>query len=138
MRGAGLAILGTSLHAVAQTARAMPRIGYLTPGTNPREAAFWEGMRELGYVDGKTIVVDRRSGDGDFSRLPVLAAEIVKNRPDVFVAVVSASAIAAKQATSTHTDRDAGPDSRRTRYTIRQASSKASRGARGCSFDRSP
>ena len=37
----------------------------------------------LGYVDGKTIVVDRRSANGDFARLPALAAEIVKNRPNV-------------------------------------------------------
>jgi len=101
VHGAGLAILAASPRAHAQRAGAMPRIGYLTPGPNPREAAFWQGMRDLGYVDGKTIVVDRRSADGDFARLPALAADIVKNRPDVIVAIVSASAIAAQQATST-------------------------------------
>ena len=79
----------------------MPRIGFLTPGPNPREPAFWQGMRDLGYVDGKNIVVDRRSAEGDFARLPALAAEIVKDRPDVIVAIVSAASIAAKQATST-------------------------------------
>jgi len=79
----------------------MPRIGFLTPGANPREPAFWQGMRDLGYVEGKTIVVDRRSAEGDFARLPVLALEIVKNRPDVIVAIASASAMAAKQATAT-------------------------------------
>jgi len=56
---------------------------------------------DLGYVDGKTIVVDRRSAEGDFARLPALAAEIVKNRPDVIVAITSASTIAAKEAMST-------------------------------------
>jgi len=101
VRGAGLAILGAALHARAQRSTALPRIGYLTPGANPREQAFWLGMRDLGYVEGKNIVVDRRSADGDFARLPGLAADIVKGRPDVFVAVVSASALAAKQATST-------------------------------------
>jgi putative ABC transport system substrate-binding protein len=79
----------------------MPRIGLLTPGPNPREPAFLEAMRDLGYVDGKNIVVDRRSAEGDFARLPALAAEIVKNRPDVIVALVSAPALAAKHATST-------------------------------------
>jgi putative ABC transport system substrate-binding protein len=58
-------------------------------------------MRELGYVDGKNIVVDRRSAEGDFARLPALAAEIVKNRPDVIVAILSAAAVAAKLATAT-------------------------------------
>ncbi len=99
--GAGLAILGVSLGSSAQRTGTMPRIGFLTPGPNPREPAFWQGMRDLGYIDGKTIVVDRRSAEGDFARLPALAAEIVKNRPDVIVAIASASAIAAKEATST-------------------------------------
>jgi ABC-type uncharacterized transport system substrate-binding protein len=97
----GLAILGVSLGSSAQRTGAMPRIGFLTPGPNPREPAFWQGMRDLGYVDGKTIVVDRRSAEGDFARLPGLAAEIVKNRPDVIVAIASAAANAAKEATST-------------------------------------
>lgn len=94
-----LAAVPLRLH--AQRAVTMPRVGFLTPGPNPREPAFWQGMRELGYVDGKTMVVDRRSAEGDFGRLPALAVEIVKNRPDVIVAIASASTIAAKQATST-------------------------------------
>jgi putative ABC transport system substrate-binding protein len=101
MHAGTLALLGVSLPAPAQRAGTMPRIALLTPGPNSREAAFWEGMRDLGYVDGKNIVVDRRSAEGDFARLPALAAEIVKNRPDVIVAIVSAPALAAKQATST-------------------------------------
>src|SRR5512139_2098298 len=88
-----LALLGVPLHAAAQRAGRVPRIGFLTPGPNPREPAFWDGMRQLGYVDGKTIVVDRRSAEGDFARLPALAGEIVSNRPDVIVAIVSAAAI---------------------------------------------
>ncbi len=101
VRGAGMVLLGASLRARAQRAGPLPRIGYLTPGPNPREPAFWQAMHDLGYVEGKTIVVDRRSADGDFSRLPALALEIVKGKPDVIVAIVSASAIAVKQATST-------------------------------------
>jgi putative ABC transport system substrate-binding protein len=101
VRGVGFAILGFSLGASAQRAVAMPRIGFLTPGPNPREPVFWESMRGLGYVDGKTIIVDRRSAEGNFARLPALAAEIVRNQPDVIVAVASASTAAAKNATST-------------------------------------
>jgi putative ABC transport system substrate-binding protein len=100
VRGAGLAILCVSFGSSAQRG-AMPRIGFLTPGPNPREPAFWEGMRQLGYVDGKTILVDRRSAEGDFARLPALAGEIVKDRPDVIVTIASAATLAAKEATST-------------------------------------
>jgi len=85
----------------AQQIAKMPRIGFLTPGPNPREPAFWQGMRELGYADGKTMIVDRRSAEGDLARLPGLAAEIVKNRPDVIVAIASASKAAAKEASAT-------------------------------------
>ena len=101
VQGAGLALLGVSLRVLAQRPDTIPRIGFLTPGPNPREPAFWQGMRDLGYIEGKTIAVDRRSAEGDFSRLPDLAAEIVKSRPDVIVAIASASTSAAKEATST-------------------------------------
>ena len=101
VHGAGVAILGVSLGSPAHSAGAMPRVGFLTPGPNPREPAFWAGMRDLGYVEGRSIVVDRRSAERDFARLPALAAEIVKERPDVIVAIATASAVAAKKATAT-------------------------------------
>ena len=100
IRAAWLAILGVSLGSTAQRTGTLPHIGFLTPGPNPRESAFWQGMRDLGYVEGKTIIVDRRSAEGDYARLPALAVEIAKNRPDVIVAIGSASAFAAKQATT--------------------------------------
>ena len=58
-------------------------------------------MREPGYVEGKTIVVERRSADGDLSRLPAFADELVRGRPDVIVAIVTAATIAASRATRT-------------------------------------
>jgi len=94
-------LAAAAFRAYAQRAGTMPRIGYLTPGPNARESGFWEAMRDLGYVEGKTIMVDRRSAEGDFARLPALATEIVKNRPDVIVAIASAAAMAAKDATAT-------------------------------------
>jgi putative ABC transport system substrate-binding protein len=77
----------------------LPRIGLLSAGPNPTEAAFLDGLRELGYVDGKTIVLDRRSAEGDPSRLPTLADELVRGRPAVIVSVVTAASIAASRAT---------------------------------------
>jgi putative ABC transport system substrate-binding protein len=101
LRAIALGMLGAAFEVRAQGAGTRPRIGVLLPGANPREAAFWQAMKQLGYVDGKTIVVDRRSADGDMARLPVIAADLVKTRPDVIVAITSAAAVAAKQATST-------------------------------------
>src|SRR5215470_17508584 len=95
-------LLGTSGRADAQRAGPMPRIGFLTPGIlTPTDLAFWQGMRDLGYIEGKTIAIDRRSAEGDFTRLPTLAEELVKLRPDVIVVLFSAAAIAAQQATTT-------------------------------------
>ena len=97
---AGAAALAAApLVAIAQGAR-KPRIGFLTPGGS-LDQVFWDGMRDLGYVDGKNIVVESRSADGDFTRLPALATELVKLRPDLIVAIVSAAAIEARKATTT-------------------------------------
>ena len=102
VRGAGLVLLGASSWcAVAQRTGALPRIGVLTSGTGLVEPPFWQGMRELGYVEGKTIIVDRRSADDDLSRLPALADELVRARPAVIVAIVTAATIAASRATRT-------------------------------------
>jgi len=101
MLGAGLGIVGFSLSSSAQRAGTIPHIGFLTPGPNLREPAFWAAMRELGYVDGKNITVDRRSAEANFALLPTLAAELVKQRPDIIVAIASSAALAAKQATLT-------------------------------------
>src|SRR5947209_13395980 len=100
LHATGLGIVAASADILAQPAGPLPRIGLLTPGPNPREPGFWRGMHELGYTEGKTIVVDRRSAEGNFSRLPVLAKELVANRPDVIVAIASASTNAAKYATT--------------------------------------
>jgi putative ABC transport system substrate-binding protein len=100
--GAGAAtLLAIPLGAWAQRGDRVPRLGLLTPGPTSLEAPFIDGMRDLGYIEGKNIVVQRRSADGDFARLPALAAELVKLQPDVIVAMVSAASIAASQATTT-------------------------------------
>ncbi|MCC6197550.1 MAG: ABC transporter substrate-binding protein [Burkholderiales bacterium] len=97
-----LGALGAAPVAVAYAqARTPPRIGLLTLGPNVIEPAFLDGMRELGYVDGKTIALERRSAEGDQSKLPALAEELVRLRPAVIVSLVTAASIAASRATST-------------------------------------
>src|SRR5882762_8511218 len=66
----------------------LPRVGILTPADNDRTpvfAAFREGLRDLGYVDGRSIVLDYRFARGDFSVFPQLAADLVTSGVDVIV-----------------------------------------------------
>jgi ABC-type uncharacterized transport system substrate-binding protein len=90
----------TSLATLAQKATP-PRIGYLAPSHNPYEEVFWQELRRLGYIDRKTIVVEYRSADGDFTRLPALAKQLVDLNVDIIVAQVTQAAIAASRATKT-------------------------------------
>ena len=90
----------TSLATLAQKAPP-PRIGYLAPSRNPYEDVFWQELRRLGYIDRKTIAVEYRSADGDFTRLPALAKQLVNLNVNVIVAQVTQAAIAASGATKT-------------------------------------
>jgi len=62
---------------------------------------FRDGLTKLGYVEGKTILVEESYADGDPQRLTLLAREIVDSKPDVIVAIAAAATAAARQATST-------------------------------------
>ena len=80
------------------------RVGYLSPASvvnSQYTAAFLKGMRELGYVEGKNLVIEWRSADGKLERLPSLAAELVELKVDVIVAVASPAIGAAQKATTT-------------------------------------
>jgi putative ABC transport system substrate-binding protein len=93
-----------SFAARAQQAGRLPLVGYLSPGSaavGPGRDAFQEGLRELGYVDGKNIAIVYRFADGRFDHLPKLAAELVELKVDVIVSVVTQASLAAKNATST-------------------------------------
>jgi putative ABC transport system substrate-binding protein len=89
----------------AQQLEKVPRIGYLTagdPGPNaPRLKAFRQGLHELGYVEGKTIVIEVRYGERKFDRIPALAAELVRLHVDVIVTGGGIDTRAAKGATNT-------------------------------------
>jgi putative ABC transport system substrate-binding protein len=89
----------------AQQIAKIPRIGYLSglsPSTSAnRREAFLQGLRELGYVEGKNIVIESRYAEGKFDRLPGLAAELVRLKVDIIVTAGPQTTRPAKQATST-------------------------------------
>jgi len=105
-RRAFLAIAATGLGtapfaAHGQRESNVPRIGYLTPGTGANEDLFWTELRRLGYEEGRNIAVEYRSAHGDLDKLPAFAAELVRLKVDIIVAVVTRASLAAKQATAT-------------------------------------
>ena len=63
--------------------------------------AFLQGLRDLGYVEGQNIAIEYRWADGNFERLPELAAELVRLKVDLIVATVTQASLAAKNATAT-------------------------------------
>jgi putative ABC transport system substrate-binding protein len=90
--------------AEAQQADKVARIGYLATNlaANPHlHEAFRQGLRDLGYVEGRNVVIEYRDAEGKLERLPVLAAELVALKIDVIFAPNTPSALAAKQATRT-------------------------------------
>ena len=99
-----LSLLAAPLAAEAQQAAKVARIGYLSPnlatGPHLREA-FRQGLRDLGYVEGRNLVIEYRDAEGKVERLPALAAELVALKVDVIVAPGPPHALAAKRATRT-------------------------------------
>jgi len=101
----GIGTLSIALATQAQQPTKIPRIGYLGGGTSRAGAAsieaFRQGLRELGYVEGKNIVIEYRYADGKVERLPALAVELVRLKVDVIVTVGPLPTRAAKEATTT-------------------------------------
>jgi len=103
----GLGILAAPLAAHGQPPAKIPRIGYLvlaplTDPPSPERAAFLEGLRELGYVEGKTVAIEYRSAAWNAELLPDLAEELVRLKVDVIVTGGGgALPDAARQATKT-------------------------------------
>ena len=82
-----------------QPAATMPRIGFLgvadPAAWGPRLDAFRAGLRDLGYVEGKNIVIEYRFAEGQYDRLPALATELVRLKVDVIVTHTAPGALAA-------------------------------------------
>jgi len=89
-------------YAQAQQAGKIPRIGWLTSGSSPaRLEAFRQGLRELGYVEGKNIIIEWRGADNIPGRVKTLVEELVRLKVDVIVTAGEGGGRAAKEATST-------------------------------------
>jgi ABC-type uncharacterized transport system substrate-binding protein len=89
---------------LAQSPPKRPLIGLLLASSKATGARFYSGfplgMQELGYLEGRDYRVEDRYADGEGSRLPLLAEELAKLKPDVIVAATTPGALAAKQATA--------------------------------------
>jgi len=91
--------------AAAQATEKVPRVGSLWPNNrSPHQRtldAFQEGLRDLGWVEGKNVVIEYRWAEGRSERLPTLAAELVRLKVDVIFASSTSAAVAARDATRT-------------------------------------
>jgi putative ABC transport system substrate-binding protein len=102
-----VAVLVVPLAGEAQQAATLPRVGFLFPASlsDPRippfAQAFRQGLHELGYVEGQNIAIEFRWAEGQYDRLPGLAAELVRLKVNVIVAAGLPAVQAAKQATGT-------------------------------------
>lgn len=96
-----------ALPAYSQQPGKVWRVGFLTVPSRPADleshylGAFAKGMRELGYVEGKNLVIEWRFADNDVKRVPGMAAELVQMKADVLVAVATQTLLALQKATST-------------------------------------
>src|SRR5690349_23260929 len=98
-------LLAVCFPANAQQPAKVSKIGVLVSTTHAlnasREDNLWQGLRQLGYVEGRNIALEYRYANGQLDRLPALAAELVALNADVIVVSGTRAAVAAKQATTT-------------------------------------
>ena len=98
-------LFALSFPAQAQQPTKIPRIGYLATvslsSIPDRTEALRQGLRELGYIEGKNIVIEWRSAEGKLDRLPALASELVRLKVDIIITGGPPATRAAKEATST-------------------------------------
>ena len=105
--GLTLGTLSAPVAAEAQQPGQMPRVGYISPGSSSdsfrqrRFEAFRQGLRELGYVEGRNIALEPRWAEGEYARYPALAADLVRLKAHVIVAVGGTATKAAQQVTKT-------------------------------------
>ena len=101
----GVGALTPSVLCAAEPAQKVARLGFVgsnTPSTAPRGvAAFWERLRELGWVKGENLAVEERWADRHLDRLPDLMTDVVRAKVDIIVTYNTPAAIAARRATDT-------------------------------------
>ncbi len=108
LKSAGIFAIGVTFAmygGVAQAQKKIPRVGFLAASTgsgeSSRPAAVKEGLRELGYVEGKNIVIEWRQAEGKLDRLAAFADELVRLKVDVILSAGSTATRAARKATTT-------------------------------------
>jgi len=101
----GAGALATPLCSFAQQQGKIWRVGFLTAYSSSAETpafdSFRQAMRELGYDNGRNIAYETRWAEGELERLPGMAEDLVKFKPDVMLVANTPSVIAAKKATTT-------------------------------------
>ena len=104
LAGTGAVLLAAPLAAEAQPAAKVYRIGFLGNSTPALEAnlvgPFREGLRKLGYVEGRNIVIEYRWAEGQYERFPVLVAELLARKVDVIVTAGTPATQAVNKATT--------------------------------------
>lgn len=89
----------------ARAQRKIPRVGYMGNSTAALEAnlvgSFREGLRDLGYEEGRNIIIEYRWANGQYERFPALVAELIAAKADVIVTAGTPAALAVKKATTT-------------------------------------
>jgi len=100
----GGAAIAWPCNGLAQSPPKRPLIGLLLASSKAAGARYYSGfplgMRELGYMEGRDYVLEDRYADGDASRMPLLAEELVRLKPDLIVTATTPGVLAAKQATA--------------------------------------
>lgn len=98
-------LISAATNAYGQSAAKLYKVGWLDPGgstaASPAAGDFRQGLRDLKYVEGKDFAIEYRDGEGTVNRLADQAAELVRLRVDVIVAVSESAALVAKHATAT-------------------------------------
>ena len=94
-------LLAVAVIAEAQQPASVPRIGLLSP-FSPSSTALWrqaflQGLRDLGWIEGKNISIEYRYAEGKSDRLPDLAADLVRLNVNIIVASVNTDALVAKR-----------------------------------------
>ena len=101
-----VAVLVFAVNAQAQQAKKIPRIGYVSGTGTPKDQgpfveALRQGMRDLGYAEGKNFEIEYRGAEGKIENIPALVQELVQLNVDILVAPLPPAIRAAKQATRT-------------------------------------
>ena len=103
----GVAVVSSPLAPAAEHAKRVARVGFVfsqspsSPISKRYQQAFWDRLRELGWVEGQNLIIESRWAEGQIDRFPALMADLVARRVDIIICSGTPAAIAAKNATST-------------------------------------